>query len=131
MSTTKKNGVHHRSGESKGRRIRSKKEVDLVLNVMSNSPSAAHYDHLEMFYKGAFANQIAWMDAYNVRDSKQESLLVGTEVDPVTGKLNVFPLAKILSKEEVGLYRAPTGKGEFLPAPCESEYEENENHALN
>lgn len=89
------------------------KENEIYLNVLSNEPTKRCYDLLEMFYHGAAEGSIAYMDALDTTTGKVVPLLVGLSLNPDTNKIDSFPLARILDKEEITNFVAPDGKGNY------------------
>ena len=74
---------------------------------------------LGMFYEGVLANTLGIMRALNTETNATELLLVGVNVD--TNGSQVFPLARILSSEDLGKYNSPDGKGGwFKPSGAEA-----------
>ncbi len=67
---------------------------------------------LEMFYRAVIANKVGIMHAKNVETDAIETLLIGFEQD--AGELITYPLAKILSGDELNLYLPPDGEGGYL-----------------
>ncbi len=86
---------------------------EIALAVFSNDPLSVDYDILQMFYHGAYANSIGFMKARHKETGELQRLLVGTEWNPQTEKLDVYPLARLLEPEEVSQYSAPDGKGGY------------------
>ena len=89
------------------------KENEIYLNVLSNEPTKRCYDLLEMFYHGAVEGSIAYMDALDTSTGKVVPLLVGLSLNQETNKIDSFPLARILDREEVINFIAPDGKGNY------------------
>jgi hypothetical protein len=93
------------------KRSRNKaKEVEHVLNVLSNQPEGWKYDLLQMILEGAINNQIGYMDALNKTSGEAERLLVGIELTN-DGQYLTYPLARLLETDEVTNYLAPDGFG--------------------
>lgn len=91
-----------------------KKEVTFDLFVMSNTPSPRHYALIQMLYDGAFNNEIGLMEALNSETGSTELLIIGAVLNRETGKMDTFPLARVLDPQDVQKYRAPTGTGDFV-----------------
>lgn len=95
------------------RKTARNKQQEIALAVFSNDPKSVDYDILQMFYHGAFNNSIGYMLAKHKETGELERLLVGTEWNPKTERLDVYPLARLLAPEEVSSYLAPDGKGGY------------------
>lgn len=99
-----------------------------VLYKFTNQEQSGHLDNLlAMFYQGVYGNTVGIMTAFNLEKQEEELILVGVMLDQ-DGKADCFPIAKILSAEDVRNYLAPNGKGGYYdPAnPVEaSEAKEN------
>lgn len=95
---------------------KSKKQVvlDCHIAILTNEPTPQKVALMEMFYRGAYANTLAYMDAFNETTGQVEQLLVGFERDEETGKVDTYPLARLLLPEEVKAYKAPDGKGGYF-----------------
>jgi hypothetical protein len=83
-----------------------------VLHVLSNTPEQWKYDLLQMLLEGALSNQIGYMDAKHAVTGEMHRLLVGLELD-LNGKINAYPIARLLDTEEATTYLAPDGRGNF------------------
>ena len=94
---------------------KSKKQVVMDCNivVLTNDMTPQKVALMEMFYRGAYANTLAYMDAFNEETGEVEQLLVGFEKDEKTGKVDTYPLAKLLRPEDIKVYKAPDGKGGY------------------
>lgn len=84
---------------------------EIVLNVLSNKPEARDFDVLQMLYSGAFANQLALMHAKHEPTGEIHTLLVGMEYSEDLKTSSAYPLARLLSVEQIAEYKAPDGKG--------------------
>ena len=96
-------------------------EQEVTLTVFSNIlQDEAAYQVLQMFYKGAVAQEIGLMRALNNETHEEELLLVGMEVVE-GGRIDAYPIAKVLVKEDVSKYFSPDGKGGWYDkdAPAE------------
>ncbi len=82
-----------------------------ILYKFTNHEDSPHLDSLlAMFYQGAFDNQLGIMQAFNLTTDEEYLILVGVAADE-NGKPVCFPVAKVLSAEDVPNYLAPDGKG--------------------
>lgn len=86
---------------------------EVMLNVMANEPTEVMVQKLQMFYKGVYENSIAYMLAKHADTGEEIEVLVGYDLDPETNKIDAYPLARLLSKEEARKIRAPDGRGNF------------------
>lgn len=84
----------------------------IVLNVLSNDPSEYKYSLLQMFYDGAFLNQIGYMDAKHKTTGEIHRVLVGMQPND-KGSVDAFPIARLLEADEVQQYLAPDSKGGY------------------
>lgn len=84
----------------------------ILYTFANRSPAPELESLLSMFYYSAFDNTLGIMQALNSETGEEEVLLVGVNVDD-NGKTECFPLARLLSAEEVEKYRAPDGEGGF------------------
>lgn len=91
---------------------RNKVVLDCNIVVLTNDFTPQKIALMEMFYRGAYANTLGYMDAKNNETGEIEPILVGMETTP-DGKVNTYPLAKLLAPEDVAKYSAPDGKGGF------------------
>jgi len=98
---------------SKKQKAKRQVVMDCNIVVLTNEMTPQKVALMEMFYRGAFANTLAYMDALNEETGEVEQLLVGFEKDPKTGKVDTYPLAKLLTPEELSKYKAPDGKGGY------------------
>lgn len=83
------------------------------LNIFTNdkqNPFAIK--QLEMIYQAMLASRIGLMHAKNVISGKVETLLVGIEYED--GGINTFPLAKVLSEDDMNKYLPPDGEGGYI-----------------
>lgn len=79
----------------------------------TNDKSNPAIRHLfRMFYESTFSNKLGVMHALNTEDNKVQTLIVGVENTP--DGVITWPLAKILTEEEQGKYKAPDGNGNFI-----------------
>lgn len=99
----------------------SPKSPEIMLNVMANNPTELLYNKLQLFYKGAFENSIAFMVAKDTVTGEEAEILVGYDFDPQTGKIDVYPLAKLIPMEDSARYIAPTGRGGYIGEETEEE----------
>lgn len=76
----------------------------------NNLPNPAAESVLRMFCEGVFYNQVGIMNAWNLKTSEEELILVGVQLDE-DGKPECFPIAKVLAAEDVPNYLSPDGKG--------------------
>lgn len=90
-----------------------KNEKEIALAVFSNEPTAIEYDLLQMIYMSAFSNQLGFMHAKHKETGEIHRLLVGTEWNSASEKLDVYPLARFLEPEEVSEYLSPDGNGNY------------------
>lgn len=83
------------------------------LNIFTNdkqNPFAVK--QLEMIYQAMLGSRIGLMHAKNTLTNKIETLLVG--VDHVDGGINTYPLAKLLTEEDMNIYLPPDGEGGYI-----------------
>lgn len=98
------------------------KEQEILLTVFTNTPhDEAAYQVLQLFYKGAVENSVGMMRALNNATGDEELILVGLQAR-ADGGIDSFPLAKVLTKDEVENYFSPDGRGGWFdpvegPAP--------------
>ena len=95
------------------KRTRNAKEPEIALAVFANDPKSSDYDLLQMLYTGAFSNQLGLMLAKHKDSEEIHKLIVGTEWNAEAKKLETYPLARILTPEEINSYIAPDGKGNY------------------
>jgi len=89
-------------------------ERALTLYKFTNNEDSPYLDTvLGMFYEGAFANTVGIMEAFNVKTSEVETILVGVSADR-DGKPECYPIAVILGAEHVPNYLMPNGKGGYF-----------------
>jgi hypothetical protein len=109
------------------KRTRNKpKEQEVVLTVFTNvAQDEAAYQLLQLFYKGALANEIGLMRALNNETHEEELVLVGVERNE-SGGLDTYPLATVITPDKAGNYFSPDGHGGWFepgsapdPAPME------------
>lgn len=86
------------------------------LNILSNEPTSFKAGLLQLFYKGALMNSIAYADLLDVTTNKVRPALVGLEPNPETGLVDTYPLAFIIDREELPKLRSPDGRGGWLGA---------------
>lgn len=65
-----------------------------------------------MLSNAAFANKLGVMHAKNIETGVIQTLIVG--VEHTEDGITTWPLAKILTEDEQGLYLAPDGEGGYL-----------------
>lgn len=65
-----------------------------------------------MLHNAAFANKLGVMHCKNTETDTIQTLIVG--VDHTEDGITTWPLAKILTEEEQGIYLAPDGEGGYL-----------------
>lgn len=81
-----------------------------VLYKFTNQAESSSLDDLlAMFYQGTYGNTLGIMTAFNLKTSEEEVILVGVVLDE-NGKADCYPVAKVLSAEDVANYLAPDGK---------------------
>jgi hypothetical protein len=84
-----------------------------VLYKFTNQEHSEYLDNLlAMFYEGTYGNTLGIMTAFNLEEGKEDVVLVGVVFD-AEGKAECFPIAKVLSAEDVVKYLAPDGKGGY------------------
>jgi hypothetical protein len=95
---------------------KNKKAVALDCNivVLTNDMTPQKVALMEMFYRGAFANTLGYMDALNEETGEVEQLIVGFDKNAVNGQVDTYPLARLLAPSEVAKYKAPDGKGGYF-----------------
>lgn len=88
--------------------------TEFTLYKFTNKDDSPYLDTLlQMFYEGAFGNTIGIMEAFNLKTQEEETILVGVSVDE-DGKPECFPIAKLMSAEDVPNYLSPDGMGGFF-----------------
>lgn len=88
------------------------REVDeLTFTNDKTNPAISHL--FRMFYQSVFENKLGVMHALNTVDNKVQTIIVGVEITP-DNEVITWPLAKILTEEEQGVYKAPDGNGNYL-----------------
>jgi hypothetical protein len=87
--------------------------MDVNIVVLTNDMNPQKVAIMEMFYRGAFANTLGYMDAFNEETGETDALLVGMSKDE-NGNVETYPLAKLLKPEDVKIYKAPDGKGGYV-----------------
>lgn len=84
-----------------------------VLYKFTNQEQSSYLDDLlAMFYQGTYGNTLGIMTAFNLETGQEDIVLVGVVLD-ADGKADCYPVAKVLSAEEVPNYLAPDGKGGY------------------
>lgn len=86
---------------------------DVYLSVMSNSPNEHLYRTLQMLYREAYLNNIGIMHAKRKDDGETDLILVKLQPN-AEGKIDSYPMAKILDAKEAMNYIAPDGKGGWI-----------------
>lgn len=86
---------------------------DVYLSVMSNSPNEHLYQTLQMLYREAYLNNIGIMAAKR-KDNGEVDLILVKLAPNAEGKIDSYPMAKILDAAEAGNYYAPDGKGGWI-----------------
>lgn len=89
-------------------------ELELDEWVFTNdkaNPMPRQMFHLIM--ESAFKNKLGIMHAYHAPTKTVHTLLVGIEHHPEHGVMT-YPLAKVLSEEDVNCYHAPDGNGNYM-----------------
>lgn len=85
-------------------------EQEAIMYLYTNEGNdAPAQSFLGMFYEGVLQNTLGIMRALNVETDKTELLLVGVNID--SNGSEVYPLARILTPEDLGRYKSPDGKG--------------------
>lgn len=98
--------------------------MELVLYKFTNKADTPYLDSLfGMFHHGAFSNSLGIMEAWNLETEREEVILVGVEIDE-DGKPDCYPVARVLTAEDVGKYLSPNGKGGYFDPQNPSEVEE-------
>jgi hypothetical protein len=97
-------------------------ETGLIAYMFTNDAKQGYLlqQLLDMYYRGAYSNTIGIMSALNTETEETELLIVGVSHDE-EGLTNTFPLARILTPQEVEKYRGPDGKGGWLDGVTSSE----------
>ena len=100
-------------GKASRKKKDKKFDIEIAHHVMTNSQMMAHQLTMfsEMLHTSVLENCIGIMEAMNTETGAPELLIVGLE--PVGDKFDCYPLAKIFSKDEVGKYLAPDGRGGY------------------
>lgn len=84
-----------------------------VLYKFTNHEQSSHLDDLlAMFYQGTYGNSLGIMTAFNLETGVEDIVLVGVVLDE-DGKADCYPVAKVLSAEDVANYLAPDGVGGY------------------
>ena len=95
-----------------------------VLYKFTNQEESSQLDNiLAMFYQGIYGNTVGIMTAFNLEKGEEELVLVGVSLDE-EGKADCYPIAKVLTAEEVSNYLAPNGKGGYYDPRNPSEVAE-------
>lgn len=98
-----------KNGEKKTRFQKVHKNApEIMLNVISAEPEISKFDRLAMFYRGAFENNISYMDALDTETGEKVAILVGFDINE-EGLIETFPLARILEKEDISRYKEIEG----------------------
>ena len=80
----------------------------------TNDKSNPAIRHLfRMFYESVMSNKIGVMHALNTETNKIETIIVGIELSPAK-EVMTWPIAKVLTEEQQGCYKAPDGSGNYL-----------------
>jgi hypothetical protein len=89
-------------------------EDGLIAYMFTNHPEQGEYlqQLLNMFYSGCYENTVGIASMRNNTTGKEELVIVG--VEHVGELTNTYPLARILTADEVATYSAPDGKGGWL-----------------
>lgn len=90
-------------------------EAGLIAYMFTNHAEQAPMlqQLLDMFYRGTYSNTIGVMSAKNSLTNKEELLIVGIDHEE-DGNTSTYPLAKVLTPDEVAKYVGPDGKGGWL-----------------
>lgn len=89
-------------------------EDGIVLLVMSNDPTEHKLNTLETIYQSISMGQLAYADLKDADTGEVSPFLVGLDPVPGTSKFNVFPIAKLVEKEEdFKNYLVPDGAGNY------------------
>jgi hypothetical protein len=88
--------------------------IEMTEWTFTNDKTNPAISHLfRMFHESVFANKLGVMHALNTEDNKVQTLLVGVEITE-DKQVITWPIAKILTEEEQGKYKAPDGNGNYL-----------------
>jgi hypothetical protein len=100
----------------------AEEDTGLIAYMFTNDAKQSYLlqQLLDMYYRGAYSNTIGIMSALNTETEETELLIVGVSHDE-DGLTNTFPLARILTPQEVGKYRGPDGKGGWLDGETSAE----------
>lgn len=93
-------------------------ETNMQLHIFTNDPTnPMAAKQLEMLYRAVMTGRVGLMHAQNVDSGKIETLLVGVDSDPTEGLLT-FPIARLLTEDDMGTYLPPDGHGGYsVPSP--------------
>ena len=87
--------------------------IEMTEWAFSNDKENPHIQHLfHMLYNATFRNKIGVMHALDTKTEKVVTLIVG--VEKTDEGIITWPLARVLTEDEQGNYKAPTGTGDFL-----------------
>ena len=76
-----------------------------------SNPSPRHLFHL--LHESAFKNKLGVMHALRKDDHKIATVIVGVDQD-AEGNLICWPIARMLTEDEQGLFMTPDGKGGYV-----------------
>jgi|SRR5690625_286192 len=88
-------------------------ENDMTPHVYSNDPhNPVPYGLLDILYRQVFENRVGIMQAKEVSTGKEVPVIcfVGDREDE---DVALYPIARMLTEDEVGNYRAPLGEGKW------------------
>lgn len=87
--------------------------IEMTEWAFSNDKTNQHIQHLfHMLYNATFRNKIGVMHALHAETNEVHTLIVGVEA--TDEGIITWPLARVLTEEEQGKYKAPTGQGDFI-----------------
>lgn len=92
--------------------LKEVKEMDSwIFTNDSQNPMIQQLFHL--FYDSVFQNKIGLMHALHAPTKEVHTILVGVDTDEAGG-IVTWPIAKILTEDQQGEYKAPDGHGQFI-----------------
>lgn len=84
------------------------------LLLMTNEPTELKLKTLELLYQSLSFGQLAYMDGKNPETGEIVPLLVGLQPE-ANNKVSIYPVAKLISKDDNVNYLVPDGQGNYSP----------------
>ena len=85
---------------------------EIPLLLMTNEPTELKLKTLELLYQSLAYGQLAYMDGKDPETGAIIPLLVGLQPEE-NNKVSIYPLAKLITKEDKTNYLIPDGKGNY------------------